>query len=162
MINLAILKSQWKYSVLAALLYSLAIIYFIRADNFQASWVLYIGNMLFGLGILAHIFMYKPGNSPASTSSRKILAGHIVAVAGILISCVFILIIFYFLMPVVFHTNNAFENGFSERPAQMENGHQGIVFMVFMNNIIGNISAGSFISIVFSAVLSDKKAVENS
>jgi hypothetical protein len=70
-------------------------------------------------------------------------AGDIVSVLGILISCLVLLVIIFTIKPSFFHAG--LQTGGSAGTGLMNPG-----FSLFLNAVIGNISAGSFASIITS------------
>lgn len=138
------------YSVLAAVLYTLAAIYFIKSARFQDSWVLYVGNILFGVAVslfmLRHIAAKNEGGSTASMA----MVGHLVVIIGIVLSCLLAFIALAVFIPGIFSSGKA-ATVLQNAPSLQRGGKtDGLVMEVFMDAIIGNVAAGSFVSLMFA------------
>jgi hypothetical protein len=147
------IKSYLVYSVIAALLYSVAAYIFIRNETFDSSWMLYVGNALFGCCIVTFIILYNKKRKENASTGTMITAGHITTVMGIIITCIIILFLFFLVHGV--HQADVL----NDTPPQMESGkrHQ-FLLALFMNAVIGNVSVGSFVSLIVSyAVKRDQK-----
>jgi hypothetical protein len=137
------------YAIASALLYSISVIFYIRNASFQGSWMLYVGNLLFGIGIMAFLISYLRKKKESAYSSYMVLAGHVVTFIGIILSCVIALLLLLIISPGVFHSVTGSTPVLGDSPAQMrDNIHNGLMTGLFMNAVVGNISAGSFLSIV--------------
>lgn len=77
-----------------------------------------------------------------------LLASHLAILAGVIISSILIFVSFLFFFPNLFsdmHTDRIV----ADAPAQVEaDKPSGLMMMVMAVNILGNFSAGSFISVV--------------
>ena len=138
------------YGILAAALFSVPMIYFIHSARFQDIYLLFIGNVLFGAAVslfmLRHIAVKKEGGSTASMA----MVGHLVAIFGIVISCIIAFIALSVFIPDIFSSGKA-DTVLMQSPSQQRGGKtDGLVLAIFMNAIIGNISAGSFVSLIFA------------
>jgi len=142
-------KSYLIYSVIAALLYSVVAYLFIRNQTFTSSWILYIGNALFGCCIAVFVISYNKKRRENASVGTMIAAGHITTVMAVIIVCIISLLLFL-LISYVSHPSQQTEV-LSNAPPQMESGerHQ-FLLSLFMNAIIGNVAAGSFVSLIIS------------
>lgn len=135
------------YSVAAAILYCIPAVIYLRSDAFAASYLLYIGNMLFGLCIAVFIWFYNKRRKENANAGIMIFAGHITAVIGIIIACIICILLLLVFAPDVFHSKPAVET-LQNAPAQLQSRNRGFITILFMNAVIGNFSAGSFISLI--------------
>ena len=77
-----------------------------------------------------------------------VAAGHITTIVGVFLTCIVALLLLMHYVP------DLFENGISPKlllksPAQTSDGKtNGLIFITFMNATIGNIAAGSFVSVI--------------
>jgi hypothetical protein len=142
-----LIKSYLVYSILAALLYSVTAYIFIRHETFNFSWILYLGNALFAVCIVVFIMLYNNRRKENARAETMITAGHITTIMGVVIACVITSLLF-FLVPGI-HTVVGQTDVLSNAPPQMESGkrHQFLLSLL-MNAVIGNVAAGSFVSIV--------------
>ena len=140
--------SYLKFSILASLLYVITAFMFIRDDSFASSWILYLGNMLFAFIIAIFIYTYNLRLHQNAKAQTMIFAGHITAVLGILISCLLIFIIFLLYKPGIFHVMNNNPVSLQNSPPTLQGNGHGLMLVLFLNAVIGNISASSFMSII--------------
>ena len=133
-------------SAAAALFCPFAAVYIIRA-KFPDTWILYIGNILFGLTVCFFIFHYNKKRREGASSIKMLTAGHIVTVMGILISCVVCALLLLIFL----------RHGLQRAPGQVVSNPRDLIFIVFMNTIVGNISTGSFASILFPFTITKKQ-----
>ncbi len=143
-------KAYLRYSIIAAVLYSIVAFFFIRDETFRSSWILFIGNMLFACCIVAFILLYNKSRKENASIGTMVFAGHLTTVMGIIIACIICLVLF-FLMPAASHTVRQTNDAVNNAPAQLQSGERNeYLLALLMSAIIGNVSAGSFISIILS------------
>jgi heme/copper-type cytochrome/quinol oxidase subunit 4 len=138
------------YSVLAAVLYTLTAIYFINSARFQDTWILYVGNVLFGVAVslfmLRHIAVRKEGGSTASMA----MVGHVVVIIGVVLSCLLAFVALAVFIPDIFSSGKA-DTVLENSPSWQRGGKtDGLVMQVFMDAVVGNVAAGSFVSLMFA------------
>ena len=141
------IKSYFFYSLVAAVAYFIVVCIFLSYASFSSIWMLYIGNMLFAINIAIFIWFYNKRRRENANTGMMVLAGHITTVTGILIAC-FLIGLTYLLFP---HLINGVQKGttaFLKAPPQMKGRGDSYIFNILMNAVIGNVSAGSFISII--------------
>ncbi|TWV93977.1 hypothetical protein [Chitinophaga pinensis] len=86
-------KKHWleylMYGLIAALLYSVLLIIHLKDGNYESLYLLYIGNALFGVAILAYNFklIYRPYEKQRTVS--MLIAAHLTTVIGTIISMIF-------------------------------------------------------------------------
>jgi len=143
------IKSYLAYSVAAALLYSIFGYQFIRNQTFNSSWILYIGNAVFGCCIALFVILFNKKRKENARTATIIAAGNIVTVLGVIIACVISLFLFLFMSDVSHPLQQA--DVLNNAPPQMESGKRNqFMLSLFMNAIIGNASVGFFISLIIS------------
>jgi formate/nitrite transporter FocA (FNT family) len=141
------IKSYLLYSVIAAVAYFIVVCIYLRYPYFSSIWMLFVGNILFAIVIAIFIWMYNRTRRENANTSLMVAAGHITTVMGILIACALILLT-YLLFPHLINGVPKGNTAFAQAPPQMEGRGDSFIFNIFMDAIIGNISAGSFISII--------------
>jgi hypothetical protein len=140
--------SYIKYSVLAAVLFCVTVFIFLKDSTFEGTWWLYVGNALFGVAIALFMLWFNKTKREDASSSSLVMAGHITTVMGIIISCVLSYILLIMLVPGLFQSGEA-NTAVEGAPATVDTGKtDGLVFIVFMNAIVGNVCTGSFISLI--------------
>ncbi len=140
------IRSYIPYSVAAAILYSIIAYIFIHNQTFRSAWLLFIGNILFACCIAVFILSFNKKRKNDGNTGSMVLAGHITAVMGILLSCVLCILIF-FLLPVGGETGAS--KVLNNAAPQLQSGERNqYLLMLIADAVIGNISASSFISII--------------
>ena len=141
-------KSFISFSLIAAFIFCVFAFIFIKDDSFLDSYMLYIGNFLFAGVIAVFILTYNQRRHENAKAQNMVLAGHITAVVGILISCFIIVLLILMIRPNVFHVAAANPDSMEKSLATLQGNTHGLMLVLFMNTIFGNIAASSFFSIV--------------
>lgn len=143
------IRSYVKYSVAAAILYCIGAFIFLQHRSFSASWVLYIGNMLFAFAIAAFILAFNRKRGENAGAGKMILAGHITTVIGIFF-CVGISLVLLLFVPGVYTAPGAM---LQKAPPQMANPGHEVMTTLIINAILGNFFGGAFISVMLSSTV---------
>jgi hypothetical protein len=146
-----------RFSLLAALLYAPPMAYYLWSSRFSDIWILYIGNVLFGLVIAWFLLKFNDTRGKGASSMKMSIAGHMTAVMGIIISCIFCTILLLILAPSAFG-DPASEDVLKNAPAQMASSKmKGLVSILFLDAVVGNFSTGSFVSILFPFTITKRQ-----
>lgn len=138
------------YSVLAAVMYTIPVFFFIRNATYTDAWLLYLGNGLFLAAIALFMLMFNKKRSENASTVVMLTTGHITTVAGIFLACIMCFLLLSFMVPGLFETGTT-DKVLTDAPANaVDDKTNGLNFMVLMNAVIGNVSAGSFIAILFA------------
>jgi heme/copper-type cytochrome/quinol oxidase subunit 2 len=139
-----------KYGLLAAVLFSIPMIFFIRESTFSQSWLLYLGNFLFMLSVAGYMIYFSERKNENASTTSHLITGHVVTVIGVIVALIVSLIAIFLFVPGIFQSGQA-DQVLERAPAQ-EQGRKtdGLIFMVLMNAVVGNVSTGSFVSIILS------------
>jgi hypothetical protein len=141
------------YGLLAAVVYCIPVTVFLTDPEYSQGWLLYLGNLLFLFVIVAFLFAFNRKRSENAATMAMLAAGHIVTVMGIVISCVMAFLLMVIMVPGYLGGGTA-DKVLTGEPANTVYDHtRGLSFMVFATAIIGNLSAGSFVSIIFPFAL---------
>jgi len=147
-------KREVFYALFAAVAYLVMVIVFLNNPIFPQTWLLYVGNALFGIIVAIYLFNYSSKTNHKASAYSMLKAGHIVTTMGILVSVLVIAFIVLF-----------WKEHYANTPPQIrpEQNH-GLVFILFLDAIVGNISSGSFVSILlpFSLTKMQKGGAEPS
>lgn len=145
--------SYLKFSFIAAFLYAVTVFIFIKDASFRDTWVLYIGNALFAVGIT--IFVFNRFSQPEKTSTWFVIgAAHITTIMGVIISCLLVALMVLILIPSVLAHHPSSSAMLANSPAQLTGKSNGFLTICFMDAILGNVFAGFFVSILFPFSLS--------
>ena len=138
-----------KYGVIAALLYSIPVYFFLRDASFTEAWLLYLGNLFFCVIITLFLFHFNTVRNQNAGTLVMLTAGQITAGIGIVLSCLVAFIMLVIFVPGLFQPGvpgkvleNAPVNTVKDRT-------RGLAFMIFANAVVGNIFTAGFVSIVF-------------
>jgi heme/copper-type cytochrome/quinol oxidase subunit 2 len=147
--NHNLLKYLW-YSVISAVLFSITVVIFLSSGDYTSTWWLFVGNGLFMLGVLYFMWSYNKTKREDASASSLVIAGHLTTILGIVISSIIAAILLIFYVPGIFSGGETAVT-VEGAPATIDTGKtDGLVFMVFMCAIVGNVSSGSFASIIFA------------
>lgn len=149
MSNKSQFSSYLTYGLISAILFCIPATFFIRSGDFRQIYLLYLGNALFLIGILLFLLQYNKKRAENASTSSMLISGHLTAVTGIVIACILSLLLVFIFSPDVFssHPDTVLENA---NPAQQGIGKpRGVLFVLFMDAIIGNFCTGSFVSLLF-------------
>jgi hypothetical protein len=144
-----IIKPYLFYGLLGAVVYCIPVVVFLSDPEFRHAWLLYLGNLLFIFAIVAFLFQFNKKRSENAGTLAMLAAGHIATVAGVVISCLLAFLLLVFMVPGYLEPGTT-EKVLTGQPANtVYDKTRGLSFMVFATAIIGNVSAGSFVSIIF-------------
>lgn len=143
-----LLTSYITTAVVATLVYSVPMIIFLKAADYNSTYLLFVGNFLF-LGAVA-MFVWSLNKRKGENASTQTMraAGHVATIFGIIVSCIITLIALFIFVPDIFNSD---QSGvvLKDAPSQTGTGEtNGLVFLLFMNTIIGNFCGGSIASIL--------------
>jgi magnesium-transporting ATPase (P-type) len=141
------LKKYLVYSVIAAVAYLIIAGIFISYGSFTLMWLLYIGNMLFALSITIFILMYNKKRRENANTGIMISAGLITTIMGVMLVCAIILVS-YIVAPALYNSVPKGATAFLKAPPQMKGRGDSFIFNILVNAVVGNVSTGSFISVI--------------
>ncbi|HUQ66344.1 MAG TPA: hypothetical protein VM101_09320 [Flavitalea sp.] len=138
------------YSAIAAIVYSAAVLSFLRFHDYKYGWILYIGNVLFFIVIMTFMIAAGKNDKVNRSSTYLLVGGHLLTIAAVVLACLISFLLISVIMPGLYTPGPA-ERVLTGEPEQMQQGKSnGLVFMIFMNAIIFNFSFGSFASVVYA------------
>jgi hypothetical protein len=150
MFNNNIFRRHFSYSLLAAVLYVIPVLYFILQDNYEESYWLYIGNVFFAAGILIGFRIYHKTHREPALAMSIMSSGIKTVLLGIVIAFFLLLIILFIDIPHLFRHAGATKQ-MTEGPVNIiSDSTKGLKFMLFINDLIGNFMAGAFISVFYT------------
>ncbi len=143
------LLSHPGYSILAGGQYCILLLIFIISDRFESIWLLYLGNVLFGIAIALFMLHHSKNRTESASTTGMIAAGTQVTIAGVILSAAIALLMLLIFAPQHFGNSGANARGqYLVQDLNQSNGNLSLT--VFMNLIIGNIAAGSFAAVIFA------------
>ena len=150
-----------RFAILAAIAYCIPVLFFLRDATYKEGWLLYTGNFLFLFPVLLLLVQFNRQRKGNASSIAMLKAGGLVTITGIIVSCLLCLLLMLMMVPGILHAGPT-EKFLENKPANMVNDKtNGLSFMVFANAVVGNISTGLFISILYAFSLKGDQTKEN-
>lgn len=138
----------FKYSLICAILFAIPMFIFLSDQSYKQIWWLYLGNGLFLCGVsLFMLFFNNRRNENASTAAIT-AAGHAVTIMGTIIAFIIALIAVLIMVPSAFGMGNSNPDLTSAPGGMRPEPNNGLLFVLFGDTILGNISAGSAIALI--------------
>jgi hypothetical protein len=141
----------WKYSLWAAILNTLSIVVFLLYRNYENTWMLYIGNILFCAVVLMSVFRgYHRVHDTASIRSLTMM-GIKVTIYGILLAialCVVVLVI------------NSMFTGLNDKSEPSQSGRGDVLFIILSNTIGVNAVLGALAAVIGATVVKKNQKTE--
>lgn len=141
------------HSLVAALVYCVPLIFFLRSSDYTQAWLLYLGNFLFLLVIMYFLFVFNARREENAGTLVMLTASTITTVMGTIMSVILGLILLSIFVPGLFASGTPDKVLVNEPANTVNDKTHGLIFMVLANSIIGNISCGLFVAIIFPFAL---------
>ena len=142
------LSSYITSAVIATVLYAIPMVFFLKNADYQKTYLLYIGNFLFLISIAVFVLVFNRSKGENASTQTLKAAGHVATLFGVILSVVVATIALVIFVPDIFGSGKS-ETLLSNAPAETGTGKtNGLVFILYMNTIIGNFSGGSIASIL--------------
>ncbi|MFL5746725.1 MAG: hypothetical protein ACJ751_18755 [Niastella sp.] len=141
----------WKYSVWAAILNTLSIVVFLLNRQYQNTWLLYVGNLLFSAVVLIGVFRgYHRVHDSASVRSSTMM-GIKITIYGILLAI---------LMCVVVLVINSIFTGLNDRSEPAQSGRGDVLFIILSSTIAINAILGALAAVIGATVVKKNQKTE--
>jgi len=147
-------KKRWssylKYAAVAALVYAVPMFLYLRNAAFESTWLLYLGNGLFLAFMFLFVIMYNKKKEADANTLSTLAATHMATLLAIGILLIVATVCILFMVPGLFDSGPA-EKTMKDTPANMIHGHtNGMLYILYLDLIVGNFTAGSFVGIITS------------
>lgn len=147
------IKKLILYVISAAVVYLVFAGIYMRQLRFEQTWLLYLGNLIFGVVITIYLLRFNAHRAERASVYGMVKAGHILTAIST-VTAVVGLVILLFATGTIDIADNFETAALQHAPAQMDNDQSNhLLFVLFFDAVIGNISAGSFVSILFPFAL---------
>lgn len=141
----------WKYSVWAAILNTLSIVVFLFNRQYQNTWLLYVGNLLFAAVVLIGVFRgYHRVHDTASVRSSTMM-GIKITIYGILLAI---------LMCVVVLVINSIFTGLNDSSEPAQSGRGDVLFIILSSTIAINAILGALAAVIGATVVKKNQKTE--
>src|SRR3954468_4361001 len=148
MLDRASLLLYFKHSLFCALLASIPMIFFVRDAKFTETWLLYLGDGLFLFSLFISLILLSKKVGDNASTGYMLMAGHAVTVIAVIIISLITFIVLLVYAPGLLNMGDAYKT-LKQAPANtVEDNTRGLLFILFVNAVIGTFSAGSFTSVV--------------
>jgi len=123
-------------------------IFFVRDAKFTETWLLYLGDGLFLFSLFISLVLLSKKVGSNANTGYMLMAGHAVTVMAIIMICFITFIVLLVYVPGLLNAGDTYKT-LKQAPANtVEDKTRGLLFILFVNAVIGTFSAGSFTSIV--------------
>ncbi len=145
----------YKYAIAPAFLYAIPVLFFIREDIYNDTWLLYLGN---GIFLVCMFILGAIYNSKKNTNISITYNGWVITIIGIIFSCILIILLLILFDPSAFNINLN-SGALQHTPAAMSHRTSfGLFFVLFASAIIGNLCAGTFATLIAKGALAKDPA----
>jgi hypothetical protein len=140
------------WGMIGAVAYSIAVVIFLSDPDYEKTWILYVGNLLFLFAILGFLYEFNRRRDENAGTLTMLAAGHIATVVGIIFACFLSFILLPTMVPG-YLAGNPQKNVTGEPANTTFDNTSGVGWVVFATAVIGNMAAGSAISIILPFAL---------
>ncbi|MES2329760.1 MAG: hypothetical protein V4539_09165 [Bacteroidota bacterium] len=145
-------KEYFTNGLLAAILYTIPVFFFLSQKKYEDFYYLYIGTGLFMFTIFFYALrlVSRPYDSKRAVS--MLIAGNLATLAGVFISVLLVIAGFFFYFPAIFSVTPT-ESLIQDAPSTIQPARpSGLLFMIMILTIFGNTAVGAFVSVVTAYV----------
>lgn len=144
------LREYILYGLIAAILYSVFLFAHFRSGDYKSSYLLFIGNALFGAAIFVYNMQLIKRPYDKHRSTAMLIAAHLATAIGTFISIIFCVALMIIFHPEIFTANQAGAGIENAPPNSQLEIPSGWMLMVCFNALIINFGIGSFVSVMVS------------
>ncbi len=145
-------KMIWRptliYSALAALLFSIGVLVYVREGSYEETWIVYCGNFAFMLVMLYHALHDSKIRGNNESTVALVFSCHVATIIGIIISTLLSFIILTVFVPGYIGTSRADVILQGEPANVIHDNTDGMGFIIYMCATVINFSVGSFCGII--------------
>lgn len=138
------------YGIIAAAVYMVTVILFLRHDKYEDFYYLFIGNGLFMAVIFSYAFKLIYRVYHRKRAASMLIAGNLATISGVIIAALFVIIVFLFFFPNLFSQVSAAKELKDAPSTVMYHTPAEFLFLILTNNFLGNLGVGAFISVITS------------
>ncbi|SRR5260221_10967846 len=142
------ITEYFTYGFIAAVAYIIPVLFFLKHNEYQNFYYLYIGNGLFMVVIFSYAYrlVYHPYDKKRAVT--MLIAGNMATLAGIIISLVFDTLSILFFFPGLV-SSLPIDKIVEGAPGTIQLKHPGgLLSMIAIDAVIGNGGMGALISVV--------------
>ena len=143
------------YAIIAAILYAIPTLFFIRDTQYSQAWLLYLGNAFFLAAMVVAVIALNKRYGGNATTRSLIVGGHVITIIGVVIACIIALILLMIYEPELFQSRNT-GVVLEGKPANSGN----LFFIIIISALVVNFAAGSFASFMFPYTVKRNQTTE--
>lgn len=140
-------RGYFLFGLIAAILYAIPVWVFLGKRNFELSWVVWLGTILFMFAILLYTIVISKHKPEYKSTWFMIVASMITVLAGILIATILTFILCSFFIPA-FLTGHSPSSFLQHSPQGLNDKNIGTISTVFFPAIFGNFGVGGFVAVM--------------
>lgn len=140
-------KRHWReyliYGVIAGILYIIPSWIFLASADYNNTYTVFIGSMLFMFVILAYVYKLTRRRTEYKSAWMMIIAGHMATFVGVAVSVLLTLILCFIYIPGFLSGNSS--PVIEDAPAYSSH-NTNMVTLMFVSAIAGNLLVSSFVA----------------
>ena len=142
-------RTAFRSSLIAAILYSIAVFIYLKNTNYSSTWLIYAGSFLFFLVIIVHTIFFNKVKGEGATTATRIFSSFVVTMMGGIIACIISFILLIVMVPDYLGKGPAGKESANTPANEVFDKTNGLSFRIFMGASLMNITFGSFVSILY-------------
>ncbi|MEO8174117.1 MAG: hypothetical protein ABI581_13580 [Sediminibacterium sp.] len=146
------IREYFMNGLLAAVLYTIPVLFFLSAKKYEDFYYLYVGTGLFMFTIFFYALrlVNRPYDSKRAVS--MLIAGNLATLAGVFIAVLFVVAGFFVYFPDIFSVTPT-QSLIQDAPSTIQPARpSGLLLMILILTIFGNTAVGSFVSVITAYV----------
>jgi hypothetical protein len=143
------IKRVLQYAVIAAVLFSIPLFFYVRTATYRSSWLLYVGSFLFFIVIVLFTLRDNQAKGGNASTVSMVYASHIATIVGVILCCIMCFVFLSVLIPGYLSEGPAKVVSPDTPINEIHDKTNGLSFRSFAGALILNFSFGSFASILF-------------
>ncbi len=144
------LMEYFIYGIIAAAVYMVPVILFLRRDKYEDFYYLFIGNGIFMAVIFSYAYKLIYRVYHRKRAASMLIAGSLATISGAIMAAIFVIIAFLFFFPNLFSEVSVAKELKDAPSTVMYHTPAEFLFLILTNNFLGNLGVGAFISVITS------------
>ena len=138
-----------KFAVIAAVLFCIPVVFYIKDDTYTASWLIYIGSFLFCGVITVYALFFNKLRDGDADIPQMITASFITVIMGVIFTAILSFSLLLVLVPG-YPINETVVNASTDTPTNAVHGKlNGLGFRLFVGALLINFFIGAFVGGLF-------------
>jgi hypothetical protein len=146
---------------IAAILFIIPVYIYIRRADYQQSWLLYLGSIMFMIAMWVHTIRDSKQRGNNESTVALVFASHMATIAGIIFSCLLSFLLLLVFIPGYVQPGDTGKTLVEEPANTIHDKTDGLSFNIFMAATVINFSVGSFTGIILPFYLKRNQTRDN-